>query len=315
MYSIARRMICTLALCAVACSDDGGDGSGGGGGDFSRDESFPEVFALYAVWSFAPDDVWVAADGRMLHFTGSWDEVALPGGVTVVDLWSPAPGELLGVGGSSLVRFDGASWTVEDLSGQGLGASGFGAIWASGPDDVWIAGDQSTVAHYDGAVWTRMLAAGPDNQTLWGTGTGAVYTASVFETAVFDGTAWTTIEDIDGGGGAEAIFGFDDDDVWVADGDTLWHFDGASWERFELDGIGGVTSLWGNAPDDLWGAGDFGSIVRWNGESWREVENQRIGSPFLRVFNDIHGSARGDVWAVGAELGDAGNTPIIFRKN
>jgi len=302
-----------LASACVACGgeDDENDPETG---PFSVLEDVPDALFLNAVWSFGPEDVWVAADsGRMLHYTGSWSEVTLPDGVTVVDLWSYAPGQLIGIGGNHLVRFDGTEWTTEDLSGQGLGGSFYGGVWGAADDDIWVVGDQSTAAHFDGATWTRYLAAGPDNTVVWGTPGGDVYTASVFQTGVFDGTDWQDVEDIDSGG--EAIFGFGDDEVWVADGSQLWNREGSRWSLTEIDGIGDITNMWGTGPSDLWGAGNFGAIYRYDGASWEQLANQATGSPFLRVFYDIHGSGQGDVWAIGGELGDAGNTPIIYRAD
>jgi len=300
------------ALVLAACGSNDDD-SGSGGSGFERVEGFPEAGSLFSVWSFAPDDVWIAADaGRMFHYTGDWEVVNLPGSVTVVDLWSPAPGELVGVGGFSVVRYDGSTWEVEDLSDQNLGFNYVSAVWAAAPDDVWIVGDQSTVAHFDGVAWTRTLAAGPDNEVVWGTGAGSVYTASVFDTARYDGTTWAVIDEISSGG--SAIFGFGEDDVWVADGDTLWHWNGGGWTEQESNGFGDIQAMWGETPDDLWGAGDFGAIMHYDGDAWREVDSQPIGAPYLRIFSDVHGSGSGDIWAVGNQLGDDGNTPVIYRN-
>jgi len=276
-------------------------------------EDIPEVMYLSAVWASAADDVWVAADsGRMLHFDGAgWETIELGAAATILDLWAFAPDDAWGVGGSALARYDGDSWEITDLSQAGAGISSVVTLWGTSPDDVWVAGEQSTAAHFDGTTWTRHLAAGPDNAALWGAASDDVYVGSVFATDHWDGTQWVALEELDHG--ASAIWGSGADDVWIADDSDLSHFDGGAWETTELEGLGSVSSMWGTSPDDIWGVGDFGSVVHFDGEGWRTVQSQAIGSPYLRSFIDVHGSSRGDVWAVGAQYGEDGTTPQLFH--
>ncbi|MEM6788936.1 MAG: hypothetical protein AAF715_15555 [Myxococcota bacterium] len=301
----------SLFLAACGSDDEQGGRDDGEAGPFAAVDNVPAVQFVSAVWSFGPDDVWVAADsGRMLHFTGAgWEEATVPEGVTVLDLWSYAPGELIGAGANHLVRFDGSDWSVEEVSGSGF----FAGVWGSADDDIWLVGDQSSATHFDGTAWTNTLAAGPDNTVVWGSGPNDVYVASTFEVARYDGTGWTSLDDGDLRGG-EAIFGTRADDVWIADGSQLFHLtDGTDLELIEPDNIGTTSALWGTAPDAMWGAGNFGSLQRYDGSSWEEVQAQRIGAPLLRAFVDLHGSGPSDIWAVGAEFGDAGVTPVVYR--
>ena len=61
------------------------------------------------------------------------------------------------------------------------------------------------------------------------------------------------------------------------------------------------------------GVGSFGSIVHYDGNEWREVTAQEIGSPYLRTFHRVHGSSRTDVWVVGSQAGEGGITPLVWR--
>ena len=81
----------------------------------------------------------------------------------------------------------------------------------------------------------------------------------------------------------------------------------------ELDGLGGALGMWGASTDDIWGVGDFGTVVHFDGERWRDVQSQALGSPFLQSFVDVHGSSATDIWAVGAQYGDDGVTPQLVR--
>jgi hypothetical protein len=80
-----------------------------------------------------------------------------------------------------------------------------------------------------------------------------------------------------------------------------------------LDFTSEASVLWGRAPNDLWGVGTPGGILHYDG-SWHEVAHQKIGSPYLRIYHDVHGSEQGDVWVVGRELGEQGVKPMLLRR-
>lgn len=294
----------TLSLACQASGDES---------VFDPIEAPPQTSALTAVWSFGATDVWVAADGgRMLHFDGAaWETHELGAGATMADIWAFAPDDVWAVGGTSLARYDGATWRVIDLSAVGAGISSVTTVWGLGPDDLWVAGDQSTAAHFDGTDWTRHVAAGTENIALWGASSDDVYVGGIFDVAHWDGTAWSTVDPIEHG--ASAIWGSSPNDVWVADDSELAHFDGSRWSSDELDGLGTIASLWGTRSDDIWGVGEFGLVAHFDGTTWNPVQSQAIGSPFLESLTDVHGSGDGDVWAVGVQQGAQGVTPRLYR--
>lgn len=117
--------------------------------------------SLGAVWSFGLGDVWLSAEsGRVLHFDGSsWTETQLDTYAMMLDIWAFGSSDVWMVGGNALAHYDGAGWEVRDLSEEHSGLSGLAGIWGTAPDDLWVVGEQSTVAHWDGSTWTRHIAA------------------------------------------------------------------------------------------------------------------------------------------------------------
>lgn len=111
---------------------------------------------LDAVWGSSASDVWaVGADGTVRHFDGDLSE-----GFFAVS--SPTTRALHGLGGSSasdiwavgdqgtILHFDGKTWSLA-TTGLATGQTpDLFAVWASGPDDVWIAGD-GVVLHRTGS--------------------------------------------------------------------------------------------------------------------------------------------------------------------
>ncbi len=307
---MVRSLGVVLAFTLLAC----GGGSKDEESPWIAVEGLPEAYLYGAVWSFGPEDVWLTADGaRVLHFDGSeWTEIVLETNDTMSGIWAFARDDMWMVGGDTLARYDGSTWTITDFTQESPGIEGLTSIWGSAPDDVWVVGTQSTAAHWNGSVWQRYIAAGTENTAVWGSGPSDVYVVGIFDVAHWNGNSF---EEVDVGiHSAEGVWGFAEDDVWAVDGnEEVAHFDGLAWTTTELDVFGGPSTLWGLAPDDLWGVGSFGSIVHYDGQRWRELAAQEIGSPFLRSFHGIHGSSRSDVWAVGSQAGEDGLTPLLWR--
>jgi hypothetical protein len=140
----------------------------------------------------------------------------------------PVPGQLCSGG-----------WCWESPAPQGNDLT---AVWSFGPSDLWAAGSDATVIHWDGATWsyagpvppgesdapfTGMWASGPRNLWLWGP-TG------------------------------------------------LWRWDGARWNRMSPGGR--VASVSGTGPRSVVAVGERGLVARWDGETWTESS---VGSGWL----------------------------------
>ena len=127
------------------------------------------------------------------------------------------------VGPQTVHHWDGATTTT---AFTGPADVTFYAVWASGPSDVWIAGDgagnTSHLVHFDGHAWTE------DHSEL-------------------------TLQPL------HALWGARPKDVWALaglpyHGSRIYHFDGASWTPTTYD-TGGpyqisstLRDIWGPAP-------------------------------------------------------------------
>ncbi len=93
------------------------------------------------------------------------------------------------------------------------------AAWGS-DEQLWAAGRNGTVLHFDGAEWHTEE-----------TGTKATL---------------------------NAIFGISPKDIWTAGDDgTVLHFDGNSWSPLSVGAYrGNLKAIWGSAADDVWIGGE-----------------------------------------------------------
>lgn len=141
------------------------------------------------------------------------------------------------------------------------------SVWGASTSDVWVVGARTelaggpTVAHYDGAAWTRLDAQQPSLDLWW-------------------------------------VFGFDGGDVLFGGSDgTILRYRGGSFEKMTTPRTGTIFGIWGAAEDDVWAVGDGGAaggiVWHYDGTQWTEPALPP-GVPG-RVFK-VHGQASNDVW-------------------
>lgn len=277
-------------------------------------KAFEDIFSLNDLWVFGPDNVWVVGSGgAVARYDGSgWTTEDTGSFAELAGIWAFATDDIWVVGGEELLHFNGSAWESTDLEAQGIrDATG---IWGLSPSDLWIVGDDGNVLHRDGDSWNRMVIPCSSNTGIWGFSADDIWTQGIFGTCHFDGINWQEVDPGISGSGGD-VWGSAPDDVWVVgESSEAGRWDGSEWTVYENhDFVGEMARLWGSASDDIWGVGLPGSIAHFDGNGWDEMMHQSIGSPYLRLFNGVHGSSADDVWVVGAELGANRNCGLVFR--
>ena len=203
--------------------------------------------------------------------------------------------------GAALCADDGWCWQNPLPHGDSL----YG-VWGSSPSDVWTAGQDGLVAHYDGHGWARVVVpvADPPSpatsgrlRAIWGSGPGDVWIVSEDGAVIRgDGRHWDRLST--GVGAAvllTAIWGSGPDDVWVVGGDdhaASAHWTGARWDVATLPTGGVFEAVWG-AGRDLVFASTAGGIYRWDATMAQWVSSAVVGA------KSIWGASAADAWAVG----------------
>jgi len=264
---------------------------------------------LYAVWASGPDDVWVGGVAGVVRWDGtSWhrfEEGVKPAHTEALhgfgpgDVWASGPGGVWqwdgtawaehdepaargrGLGGTgssdlwagsrSLVRYDGASFSVS-LEAFSVGATPpaeLTDVWASAPDDAWALAwsnpglfydprmgvGRARLFRWDGSAWTEVAEQRSHGFALWG----------------YEGCVW--------------LAGNSMMPVWAAEAGTCG------------DGVESLRPLygaWGSAPDDLWAVGLLGQVARWDGSTWTR---SRDAAPEAAI-DALSVSPSGTVWMI-----------------
>ncbi|MBC8044411.1 MAG: hypothetical protein IAF08_13315, partial [Rhizobacter sp.] len=94
-----------------------------------------------------------------------------------------------------------------------------------------------------------------------------------------------------------AVYAFSPSDVWFMSGASFSHFkDGIFTTRYD-SGIaqGQLTKMWGTSSNNLYAVGDLGTIIHYDGVSWKKMESGTSVD-----LTDIFGTPDGKhVWACG----------------
>lgn len=276
--------------------------------------------ALRDVWGSGSDDVWAVGAGVLLHwdgkawvtvvaelapaFTSASLDVQRVWGTSATDVWAvcgatypPVPD----VPNGAILHWDGKAWALVPSPNT----NAFGAIWGSGPNDVWAFAAQSSVVHWDGVDWTAVDITPADiyqASDAWGSGAGDVWLATWGSDGLrFDGKTWRPLCDTASCPAAAAFWGTSASDVWaVGGGGAVAHWNGTAWTKLQTPTPQDLWAAWGSSASDVWAVGAAGAIVHWNGTTW-----SGSGTTKLKVFGGVWASGPDDVWAVGAIPSDA----------
>ncbi len=200
-----------------------------------------------------------------------FDESTL--GRAVLSIWGTGPDDVFAVGGplgngqeTLAIHYDGSSWTE-------LHPGGTETYWwvgGSGPNDVWMVGENGRVTQWDGKAFIEHNSG--TAATLWG-----VWAAAPNDVWIVGGTP-------EGGGGVP--------------NDIVFHWNGASLSNVALPQVLGRSfyKVWGRNSDDLYIVAEAATIWHKKGPDWILESDPPVASATLFT---VAGSSAADVYAVG----------------
>jgi hypothetical protein len=204
---------------------------------------------------------------------------------------------------------------------QAPGSSAIRALWGSGADDVFAAGDEGQLFHFYERSW-RLENTGTDSALsgIWG-GPGDIY-VSVDDNFVLrsPGSGIWTREPLPAGYKLLDIWGSGDNDLYALTGDGVFRGDGSgAWEFEPIEPASApLTAVWGSSASDVFAVATFAEnptvFHSDGGGKWEE----QAGPP--ATLSDVAGSAPDHVFAAGgnkvyASRGDGNWTAELVLEN
>lgn len=191
------------------------------------------------------------------------------------------------------------TWAWADMNANPLSD-----VWATAPNDVWVAGWSGTVLHYDGDQWIDVTPGltSTDLFGIWASSPSDVWVVGYEALLHFDGAAWSDVFEGPLRILLRDVWGSGPNDVWVVgrtpfSNAALFHFDGVNWTEMASalpDTLPGLSAVWGSGPDDVWVGGSGGTVFRFDGNTWVDHGPESLESKVNHVF----GSSSTDVWVV-----------------
>jgi hypothetical protein len=262
-------------------------------------QTSPTATDLNAVHMVAANDGWaVGDDGTIFRYNGtSWAHYeTLPSGTPLFGLHMRDSSYGWSVGASSgatfppsILRWNGATWTVVTPSGVALGQALY-AVDTVSATEAWAVGSgtgtptiPATMLKWDGSVWASVPSGTPAGSSL--------YSIDMLNST--DGWAVGCSDPPDIGGSCQAP-------IIVRWNGLAW---GAVTAPSVTQGLRDVfmlstTNGWavGYAPT----AGGQATIIHWDGLQWTPAPGPSLSSG--GVLNSVHMVSATDGWAVGQDL-------------
>jgi hypothetical protein len=197
--------------------------------------------SLNAIAGSSQSDIWAGGSKTvagqnavyLLHYNaGTWTDQS-PSGVngTITNIWVNSATDAWAYGnnpGSAILLHNtGSGWT--QVTGLPTNTGGMPALFSTGPNNVWIALENSPdqLYQWNGSTWTPFAINGFFGgyaQTMWGSSAADIWVSSQWGyLAHFDGVAWTAASNATDGAVVNGIWGSGPTDVWAAGGNVLLH--------------------------------------------------------------------------------------------
>ncbi len=241
---------------------------------------------LRAILAFSPNDIWVATGGPY--------------------------------------HWNGTSWRTYNISGVFYGV--VNSLWGEDSSDVYMVGDNGSIAHYNGSVWQKIESGTTlPVQDIWGglnpkTGqTEVIAVASNFyalptgkKLLQVQGLTATPLPD---SGLSTILTG-----LWFSPGEKYYVVGDGLYDKGDFTSSTpwsllneGLTNYYteavrGSAANDVFVVGHFGTVLHYNGSTWHNYQNEIVlPSP---VFHSV--AIKGDLMIAVGEKG--GNAVVLVGR-
>lgn len=239
--------------------------------------------SLLTVWGLDRDEVFAAGVGGTIvtRQGNGWRPVSQPQSGTISDFWGANSNTIFAAAQDKILRFNGNIWSV-DFVDDSEGAS-YRTIWGRDAHDVYAAGYNGKIIHYDGISW-KEFESGVDStiNAIRGDQKGNIYTAGAGGIVMrYDGNSWQRMT-------ANANYYYHDllvrssTNIFAVgargnDG-CVMRYDGTSWT--EVTRVSGckLYDIWGYNSNELYAVGDCGTVRFFNGSKWFSLESSTFQS-------------------------------------
>lgn len=169
----------------------------------------------------------------------------------------------------------GATWTPAE-NGLPTKSILLKEVWAESTTNVYAAGGNGSVLHFDGSVVEEIRSGGTQQvaslEGIFGIDSAHIYVVGADGTILkYDGSTWSPMQS----GTTNYLYS-----IWgsvpsalfaVGVGGTILHFDGNTWHAMASGTTSTLYKVFGTSSDNVYAVGDGGTIVHYDGTAWSIV--------------------------------------------
>jgi hypothetical protein len=180
------------------------------------------------------------------------------------------------------------------------------AVWGSSASDVYAAGYDGVLMHFDGSAWSNIeLGTMTEMRFAWGESSSNVLVGGqgVYQ---FDGKSWGRMDTL--GKNVWRASGLSSCEVYAGTGGKgVLGFDGARWHDLQPPPPKAVGTVWASCSRDVYASGndvanmesgpDGGFVLHYDGIQWSEVVAKApagIHSLWGLAWNDVYAAGGGN---------------------
>ncbi|MBN2191317.1 MAG: hypothetical protein JW751_00750 [Polyangiaceae bacterium] len=160
---------------------------------------------------------------------------------------------------------------------RGAFAGDFTGVVGFASDDVWFAGANGTLWHWDGTALADASVPGEHQRyvDLWASSPNALYIAARDGIRRFDGETLhrEDVPSLSSSNWLRRVWGAGAD-VWAATWTSIFHREGGAWVETGPSG-GTILNGWASGPDDVWVVGGSASVPfvsHFDGADWETMD-------------------------------------------
>jgi hypothetical protein len=219
----------------------------------------------------------------------------------IIDIAGVRRNDVYAIGHNMLLHYDGSDWTWVNSAGGNYAM----AVWVDKSTGVWIGDSEGGGYRLHGTTLSPedLGLHGHRVFDIWGDDNVMVAVGSAGSASIRKDGVWHYIPT----GSSHplyAVWGFNPEHIYAADyfDHQVYAYDGRTWKTMTLDIPDDyMVSIWGTSPANIFATGSDGSLVHFDGDSWKPLE---------RVFSD----ERSVVCGTGSEVLALGYRGVVSYR-
>ncbi len=243
----------------------------------------PTTNELWSIGGTSTNDLWaVGNNGTILRNVGPrWEAVDSPSPALFLGVWAASPTDAFIVGTQGVaLRWNGNDWSRMSTPAE---VNLFG-LWGRSANEVYAAGNNGAFWRFNGSVWEsigigsgqNLRVVSPSSVTPGGVRVAGWYNAIL---SYQEGAA-PKVELLDAvllSAWRAPVGGADDPVYAVGLGGAVGQRTANGFSWLNVPPVNDLYGISGSGPDDIVAVGDTGSILRYNGVTWRSEGERTPG--------------------------------------